>query len=115
MKLKKAIKMLSALSQDTRLEIFRLLIKEGPEGLPAGVIAEILEVPSATLSFHLTQLSNAGLIVASKTGRSISYSAKYKSIKKLMRFVLEGSYQKRIKENNAKEDKENYLDITNEL
>ena len=78
MKPKKALKMLSALAQDTRLSIFRLLIQEGPDGLSAGMISEILQVPAATLSFHLSQLTEAGLIDPTRDGRTIMYSAKYK-------------------------------------
>ena len=59
MKQKKALNMLSALAQETRVNIYKLLIQEGKEGLAAGVIAEILQVPAATLSFHLAQMTNA--------------------------------------------------------
>lgn len=97
MKHTKAVKMLSALAQETRVDIFKLLIQEGPEGLPAGVIAEILQVPGATLSFHLAQLTNAGLLKSEKDGRSIRYSAKYKAAKELLRFLTENSYKKRKK------------------
>lgn len=97
MKNKKALKMLSALAQETRLDIFRLLIQEGPDGISAGNIAEILQVPAATLSFHLSQLSNAGLVKSRKDGRTIFYAAKYKAIKLLMEHVLENSYKKRSK------------------
>ena len=97
MKTKKALKILTALSQETRLEIFRLLIQEGPEGLTAGVNAEILQVPAATLSFHLSQLSDAGVLIPTKEGRTIKYAAKYKSIKNLMAYLTENSYKKRIK------------------
>lgn len=94
LKPKKAIKMLSALAQETRLNVFRLLIKEDAKGLPAGTIAEILQVPSATLSFHLTQMTNAGLLKSSKEGRVIRYAAKHKSIKNLMAFLNDGAYKK---------------------
>ena len=86
--------MLSALAQETRLNVFRLLIKESTEGLPAGTIAEILQVPSATLSFHLTQMTNAGLLKSSKDGRVVRYAAKHKSIKNLMAFLNDGAYKK---------------------
>lgn len=98
MKLSKANKILAALGQETRIEIFRLLIQEGPKGLPAGTISELLKVPNATLSFHLTQLSNAGLIKQVKEGRSVIYSAKNKPIKRLYEFLTENSYKKRMKE-----------------
>ncbi len=98
MKPKKALKVLSALSQETRLAIFRLLIQEGPEGLSAGIISEVLQVPPTTLSFHLAQLSDAGILKSYKEGRTVMYAAKYKTIKNLMSYLLENSYKKRMKE-----------------
>jgi ArsR family transcriptional regulator, arsenate/arsenite/antimonite-responsive transcriptional repressor len=89
MKTTKAIAALSALAQESRLAIFRLLVKHGEEGLPAGTIAEQLQIPAATLSFHLSQLSNAGLINASRAGRMIYYSASYKKIKRLTAYLME--------------------------
>jgi ArsR family transcriptional regulator len=80
------------------LAIFRLLIQEGEEGLSAGMISEILQVPPATLSFHLSQLNDAGVLKSKKSGRVVTYSAKHKSIKKLNEFLLENSYKKRQKE-----------------
>ena len=59
----KAIRALGALAQERRLAIFRLLVQRGPEGLAAGNIADKFDVPASSLSFHLAQLSNAGLIV----------------------------------------------------
>lgn len=97
MKSKKAVKILSALSQETRLAIFRLLIQESKDGLSAGTIAEILQVPAATLSFHLSHLSNAGLIKPSREGRVINYSIRYKTIKQLMDYLTKNAYKKRMK------------------
>jgi ArsR family transcriptional regulator len=97
MKKKKALKMLSALSQDTRLNIFKLLIQENQEGLSAGVIADILQVPSATMSFHLSQLTDAGLLRSTKKGRIVMYAAKHKSVKNLMIFLTENAYKKNQK------------------
>ena len=104
-KTKKALKMLSALSQETRLAIFRLLIQEDKNGLSAGMISDILQVPSATLSFHLSQMADAGVLKSSREGRSIMYRAKYKAIKNLMEHLLDNSYKKREKEA-EKEDNE---------
>ncbi|MDB2414289.1 metalloregulator ArsR/SmtB family transcription factor [Rickettsiales bacterium] len=95
MKLEKASKMLSALAQETRIQIYKLLVQESDDGLSAGSIAEILQIPSATLSFHLSQLTNAGLLKARKDGRTIYYAAKYKAVKKLMKFLNENSFKKR--------------------
>jgi SAM-dependent methyltransferase len=68
-----ALSALAALAQETRLDLFRLLVRAGPEGLPAGAIAEALETPSATLSFHLKELRSAGLIRCEREGRSRIY------------------------------------------
>jgi DNA-binding transcriptional ArsR family regulator len=57
-----AISALAALAQETRLDVFRRLVRAGPEGLPAGAVGEALGVPSATLSFHLKELKNAGIV-----------------------------------------------------
>lgn len=95
--------MLSALAQETRMEVFRLLIKEGPDGLSAGKIAEIMQVPAATMSFHLSSLASAGLLKSKKDGRIIFYSAKNKSIKNLYKFLTENSYKKRMEKNSGEE------------
>lgn len=97
MKTKKAIKLLDALAQENRLAIFRLLVQEGPEGLSAGTIAEILQLSPATLSFHLSQLENAGAVRSSKAGRHILYAARYKVIKKLMHYLGENSFKEQQK------------------
>ena len=70
-----AIRALGALAQEHRLALFRLLVQAGPEGLAAGAIAEALGVPASSLSFHLAQLSGAGLIAQRRDGRSLIYSA----------------------------------------
>ena len=64
-----AVGALTALAQETRLDVFRLLVRAGPEGLPAGEVGEALEIPSATLSFHLKELKSAGLILCERVGR----------------------------------------------
>jgi DNA-binding transcriptional ArsR family regulator len=89
MEKKDVLSALSALSQETRLDIFRLLIQAGPEGCAAGVIAERLGVPPNTLSFHLAQLNHAGLIVQRRESRSIIYSADYGRMNSLMGFLTE--------------------------
>jgi DNA-binding transcriptional ArsR family regulator len=97
MKTKKALKILSALAQETRLAIVRLLVQESEEGLSAGMIAEILQVPPATLSFHLSLLTDAGVLKSKKDGRNITYSVKHKSLKKLNKHLVENSHKKRPK------------------
>jgi len=80
---------LGALAQDTRLKIFRLLVQRGPEGLTAGVIAERLGVPPATLSFHLQQLMHAGLIQQRRESRSLIYSANFDTMHALLGYLTE--------------------------
>lgn len=89
MKPKKAAAALSALAHESRLDIFRLLMQEGEKGLAAGAIAEILHIPSATLSFHLSQLSAAGLVRSTKEGRMVIYTSNHKRLKKLVAFLTE--------------------------
>lgn len=89
MKTKDAVSALGALAQETRLDIFRLLVEEGPDGLPAGQIAERLGVPPATMSFHLMQLSHAGLVVSRRESRSIIYAVNVEGMKALLRFLTE--------------------------
>lgn len=68
---------LAALAQETRLDIFRLLVEAGPEGRPVGRIGEMLDIPSATLSFHLKELKHAGLVTVQREGRSLIYAANF--------------------------------------
>jgi DNA-binding transcriptional ArsR family regulator len=89
MEKKAVLSALSALSQETRLDVFRLLVQAGPEGLSAGVIAEGLGVAPNTLSFHLAQLNHAGLIVQRRESRSLIYSADYGQMNALMGFLTE--------------------------
>lgn len=84
---------LAALAQSTRLETFRLLVKAGPEGSPAGEIARSLDIPANTLSAHLTVLSHAGLVSARRLGRSIIYSAEYSTMGDLLTYLLEDCCQ----------------------
>lgn len=89
MKKLSAIAALGALAQETRLDIFRLLVQKGPAGLPAGEIGERLGQPSPTLSFHLNQLRFAGLISSRRESRSIIYNANYKAMNELLTFLTE--------------------------
>lgn len=79
---------LSALGQPTRLEIFRLLMKEEPDGLAAGAIAEAIGCPHNTLSTHLGILARAGLVRATRSGRSIIYRPDIDSIRMLVGFLV---------------------------
>jgi ArsR family transcriptional regulator, arsenate/arsenite/antimonite-responsive transcriptional repressor len=89
MKRPKAIAALASLAQETRLEIFRLLVQKGPEGLPAGDIGERLGLPSPTLSFHLSHLKHAGLVKSRRHSRSIIYSADFATMTSLMAYLTE--------------------------
>lgn len=89
MDVSKTVDSLAALAQETRLSIFRLLVRHAPDGLPAGTIAKKLKLPGPTLSFHLNVLAAAELVTPSKSGRSISYSANLERIGQLTEFLLE--------------------------
>ena len=89
MKLQAAVEALGALAQETRLSAFRLLVREGPEGLPAGEIAERLGVPPATLSFHLAHLERAGLVASTREGRSIRYAADFSGMQGLLTYLMQ--------------------------
>src|ERR1700675_2276082 len=89
MKKSTAVAALGALAQETRLEIFRLLVQKGPEGLAAGEIGERLGQPSPTLSFHLNQLRFAGLVTSRRQSRLIIYSANYKAMNDVLAYLTE--------------------------
>ena len=82
-----AISALGALAQETRLDIFRLLVQVGPDGLPAGAVGEALSLPSATLSFHLKELKSAGLIRCERLGRSRIYRPDFAAMSELLAFL----------------------------
>jgi DNA-binding transcriptional ArsR family regulator len=89
MELATALGAFDALSQETRLRAFRLLVEAGFEGAPAGMLSEALGIPHNTLSFHLGQLHGAGLVSSRRTGRSIIYTANFAFITELVRFMVE--------------------------
>jgi DNA-binding transcriptional ArsR family regulator len=80
---------LSALANEHRLAVFRLLVQAGPEGRPAGAIAEALDIPASSLSFHLAHLTRAGLIVQRRESRSLIYSADFGVMNGLVGFLTE--------------------------
>jgi len=84
-----ALEALSALSHETRLWVFRLLVQAGPEGLPAGEIAEALGSRQNTMSSHLKTLATAELIDSQRDGRSIRYQANYDTVRQLVLFLME--------------------------
>ena len=87
MKIKQAVAALTALAQDSRLRVFRLLVPAGGEGVAAGEIAEQLGIPAATLTFHLKELSHAGLVESRREGRSIIYSLRVDGMRDLLTFL----------------------------
>jgi DNA-binding transcriptional ArsR family regulator len=89
MEIKKAVTALEALAQETRLAMFRALVRAGPGGLAAGALAESVACPASTLSFHLKALSAAGLVRARQDGRFIYYSADYTKMSALLAYLTE--------------------------
>jgi DNA-binding transcriptional ArsR family regulator len=83
------IRALGALAQEHRLAAFRALVQAGADGLSAGALAEALQLPNSSLSFHLAQLTNAGLIIQRRQGRSLIYSADYGAMNGLMGYLME--------------------------
>jgi DNA-binding transcriptional ArsR family regulator len=89
MKTNDAVTALAALAQASRLAIYRLLVQAGPEGMAAGAVAEKLGVVPATLSFHLKELSRAGLVSSRQDGRFVIYAANFENMVKLVAFLTE--------------------------
>lgn len=89
MEIEQAVQALSALAQPTRLGVFRMLVKAGLNGLPAGAIADAAGVPGNTMSTHLAVLFRAGLISSRRQSRSIIYSANLESIRDLLSFLVD--------------------------
>lgn len=84
-----AVKSLSALAQEHRLALFRLLVQAGEAGMPAGAIAEALGVPNSSLSFHLGHLHRAGLVLHERQHRSLIYRANYPAMNALVAYLME--------------------------
>jgi ArsR family transcriptional regulator, arsenate/arsenite/antimonite-responsive transcriptional repressor len=84
-----AVAALAALAQDNRLDVYRLLVQAGPEGMPAGAVAEALDLAPNTLTFHFDRLRTAGLVTARREGRSIIYAAKFEQMNALVAFLTE--------------------------
>ncbi len=89
MKAASAIEALAALAQDHRLALFRLLVQAGDKGMAAGAIADALGIPNSSLSFHLTQLRSAGLILQERQHRSLIYRANYPAMNALVAYLME--------------------------
>lgn len=93
---KDALTAFDSLSQETRLKAFRLLVEHGSEGAAAGCLSEFLKIPHNTLSFHLSHMSRAGLVVSRKEGRSIIYSINWPVYEDLIRFMIEDCCSKDV-------------------
>ncbi len=89
MDINEALAAFDALSQDTRLRVFRLLVEHGPLGVPAGTLSESLHIPHNTLSFHLRHMSHAGLVLSERNGKSIIYRANFEFFSNLIRYMVE--------------------------
>ncbi|MBV8165486.1 MAG: winged helix-turn-helix transcriptional regulator [Alphaproteobacteria bacterium] len=89
MRPKQAVMAMGALAQETRLKLYRLLVQRGPDGLAAGAIAERLDVPPSSLTFHLQQLLHAGLVTQRRVGRQIFYAAEYGTMNALLAYLTE--------------------------
>lgn len=90
-----AVARLSALAQDSRLAVFRLLVRAGREGLPAGEVGRTLGIPANTLSAQFAVLANAGLVTSRRDGRSIVYAADYGGMSDLLVYLMEDCCQGR--------------------
>jgi ArsR family transcriptional regulator, arsenate/arsenite/antimonite-responsive transcriptional repressor len=84
-----AVAALAALAQDNRLDIFRLLVQAGPEGMPAGRVADALDLAPNTLTFHFDRLRQAGLVSVRREGRSMIYAARFEAMNALLGFLTE--------------------------
>ena len=85
----RAVNALSALGHETRLALYRMLVERGPDGLPAGIIAERLDVPPSSLSFHLQHLNRAGLITQRRLHRQLIYAADFTAMNDLLGYLTE--------------------------
>src|ERR1700743_143673 len=88
-----AVAALAALPQDNRLDVFRLLVQAGPEGMPAGAVAEALDLAPNTLTFHFDRLRDAGLVTVRREGRSMIYAAQFEAMNALLAFLTENCCQ----------------------
>src|ERR1700752_2208694 len=93
MKKHEALRALAALAQDNRLDVFRLLVEAGRDGMPAGSVAEALKLAPNALTFHFDRLRDAGLVTVRREGRSMIYSARFDTMNALIGFLTENCCQ----------------------
>ncbi len=93
MKKRDALAALAALAQDNRLDVFRLLVDAGPEGMPAGSVARALKLEPNTLTFPFDRLRDAGLVTVRREGRSMIYAAQFDTMNALLAFLTENCCQ----------------------
>jgi ArsR family transcriptional regulator, arsenate/arsenite/antimonite-responsive transcriptional repressor len=98
MKKQSALQALAALAQDNRLDVFRLLVQAGPEGMPAGAVANALKLAPNTLTFHFDRLREAGLVTVRRNGRSMIYAAQYGTMNALLAYLTENCCRGRADE-----------------
>ena len=90
-----AVAALAALAQDNRLDVYRVLVQAGPDGLPAGQVAAVLKLAPNTLTFHFDRLRGAGLVSVRRDGRSMIYAARYDTMNELLGYLTENCCQGR--------------------
>src|SRR5215472_17992893 len=90
-----AVSTLAALAQENRLDVYRLLVQAGPDGMPAGSVAAALKLAPNTLTFHFDRLRGAGLVSVRREGRSMIYAARYDTMKDLLGYLTENCCQGR--------------------
>jgi DNA-binding transcriptional ArsR family regulator len=93
MKKHDALAALAALSQDNRLDVFRLLVKAGPDGMPAGNVASAVKLAPSALTFHLDRMRDAGLVTVRRDGRSMIYAARFDTMNALLSYLTENCCQ----------------------
>lgn len=101
MEIYEATEALAALAHETRLEIFRYLVRQGPAGQTVGLIGEEFDLPGATLSFHLKNLKQAGIVSVTREGRSLIYSANFASMNDLMKFLIKDCCMGQLESNSC--------------
>lgn len=89
METKQTVAALAAIAQESRLNVFRLLVQAGPSGLPAGKVSELTNIPPSSLSFHLKELTHANMVTSRQEGRFVIYSANFETMNALIDFLTE--------------------------